>query len=133
MDDTQRQIARKVLDEIKGGQSLCGACKTVGVKQSTFSTWVSCDDKLSDDYARARELCADSQFAEMDDLERQVLRGEIDPQTYRVVMESRKWRLARMHIKYNERQQVDVTAKVDSTSTHQLSDDATALLDKLIK
>ena len=131
--DQKLDIAKRVLELISTGHSLTRSCNEVGVPQQTFSRWVIDGSINPSDYSRARESCADSQFSEMDDLERQVLAGEIDPQTYRVVMDSRKWRLARMHVKYNDKHVVDITAKVDSSTSHSLTADAQSLLDKLIK
>ena len=49
----------------------------------------------------------------MDDLEQKALDGDIDPATFRAVMDSRKWRLARMRPRvYGDKQTVDVNANV---------------------
>ena len=48
----------------------------------------------------------------MDDLEVQVLNGELDPQAFRVAMDARKWRLGRMSPKkYGEK--IEISGGLD--------------------
>ena len=68
----------------------------------------------------------------MQALEDRVENGSIDPNTFRVMLDSRKWRFARMNKRYNDKHIVDLTAKVETDNTHHLSNDAQSLLDKLI-
>lgn len=93
---SQQQKIAKVLAVIETGKSMREACKVVGINECTFRKMVNKNDELSTQYARAREMCADVQFDEMEDLERQCLDGGIDPKAFRSAMDSRKWRLARM-------------------------------------
>lgn len=132
MDDTQAKI-QQTFDAIADGRSVREACRITGLERSRFWRLIRNDTELMSQYDRARSCSADVQFDDMQELESSVESGAIDPNTFRVMLDSRKWRFARMNKRYNERQQVDLVAKVDTTSTHQLSDDAAALLDKLIK
>ena len=105
--DRTEQI-NAVLALICEGKSTVSACKSVGIARVTFL-----DNVDADKYARAREANADRQFEEMDDLEQKALDGDIDPATFRAVMDSRKWRLARMRPRvYGDKQTVDVNANV---------------------
>jgi len=80
-----------VLAIMREGNSLRSACKQVGIPVVTFL-----DNVPAEQYARAREASADRQFEEMADLEEQCRNGEIPPDVFRVTMDARKWRLARM-------------------------------------
>ena len=118
---------QKVLNLISSGKSVRESCKEIGVKESTFRLNVDAAQ-----YARARESCADRQFEEMEDLERQCMEKEIAPDVFRVVMDSRKWRLARMKPRvYGDKQAVDVNANVNILTQEQI--DAMVRAEKLGK
>ena len=96
------------LDAISSGKSVREACRGVKIDEATFRRNVDATQ-----YARAREACADRQFEEMEDLEKDCRSGKIPPDVFRVVMDSRKWRLARMRPRvYGDKQTVDVNANV---------------------
>ncbi len=101
--DYTEKIA-KALASISNGESVRKSCIAAEIALVTFL-----DNVDGEQYARARTAQADAQFVEMNDLEQQCLRGEIDPQAYRVAMDTRKWRLARMHPKYNDKVQLEVS------------------------
>lgn len=82
---------KQVLVHISSGISVRQSCGLVGIAVSTFL-----DNVDSEQYARAREACADAQFDEMADLEMRCLSGALDAQAFRAAMDARKWRLARM-------------------------------------
>lgn len=119
------ETIQKVLDLISTGQSTLSACHKVGIPRTTFL-----DNVPADKYARAREACADRQFEEMADLESDCLDGKIKPDVYRVVMDSRKWRLARMRPRvYGDKSSVDVNAQVNVLTQEQI--DAMVRAEKL--
>ena len=101
--DYTEKIA-KILASVSSGESVKRSCENEGLAITTFL-----DNVDGESYARARTAQADAQFVEMNDLEQQCLRGEIDPQAYRAAMDTRKWRLARMHPKYNDKVQLEVS------------------------
>jgi len=106
---------QKVLDIVSTGISTRKACEKVGIPLSTFQKHVD-----RGQYARAREDCADRQFEEMEDLEEDCRQGKIAPDVFRVTMDSRKWRLARMRPRvYGDKQSVDVKANVDFITEEQ--------------
>ena len=80
-----------ILAEITAGLSVRKACEKHGVLASTFVQSVDAEQ-----YARARDAQADAHFKEMADLEEQCRQGLLDPQVFRALLDSRKWRLARM-------------------------------------
>lgn len=127
--DPQRQtrsaeVAPRILEIVAQGESLLSACRTVGLAHSTFLEACAKDEKLADQYACARLSGADVEFEGMRDLEEKVLRGELDPQAFRVAMDARKWRLARKSPrKYGDRTAVDVTGDMTLTAVSKLSTD----------
>jgi hypothetical protein len=83
--------AHLALECIATGSSLKAACEAANITVAAFLNGV--DRRL---YERAREAQADALFDEMADLERQCLNGDLNPQVMKAVIDSRKWRLARM-------------------------------------
>jgi len=68
------------------------------------------DSELADRYARARTAGIDAQADEMHDLEMQVLRGEVDANSFRAAMDARKWRMARQAPKkYGDKVQQEIS------------------------
>ncbi|MDR2055433.1 MAG: hypothetical protein LBQ10_06145 [Desulfovibrio sp.] len=92
-DSRQEKIAA-VLANIADGKSVREACVKAGISRSVFLR-----NADAEQYARARDAQADTHFAGMVDLETQCLNGELDPQAFRVALDSMKWRLARMRPK----------------------------------
>ena len=90
---TEDHIA-SVLAHISSGRSVRKSCELVGVPVPTFLKNVD-----RDQYARARDAQADAHFDEMTELEEQCRSGELDPAAFRALLDSRKWRLARMRPK----------------------------------
>ena len=115
MKKVDASAIQKVLDLISTGRSTLSACAEVGIPRTTFLRNVPADN-----YARAREASADRQFEEMEDLETQCRAGDIPPEVFRVVMDSRKWRLARMKPRlYGDKSSVDVNANVNILTKEQ--------------
>lgn len=101
-----RAKIQRALELIGDGRSVTQACKEVGIARSVFL------DKVERDrYARARDAQADVHFHEMADLEEQCRSGKLDPQAFRALLDSRKWRLARMRPKvYGDISRLDLTS-----------------------
>ena len=102
----------KVLELVSSGQSLRQACKAVGITRRLFLEKVD-----GNQYARAREAQADAHFDEMAELEAECRAGTLDPQAFRALLDSRKWRLARMRPRvYGDKVTVDNTSSDGSMS-----------------
>ena len=86
----------KVLELVASGQSLRQACEAAGMPAPTFLRERDKNPALAEQYARAREAQADAHFDEMAELEAECRAGILDPQAFRAMLDSRKWRLARM-------------------------------------
>lgn len=105
-----------VLKDIETGMSVRQACEKHNVALSTFVQNVD-----GEQYARAKDSQADAHFSEMTELEQQCLHGELDPQALRAVIDSRKWRLARMRPKvYGDKQAVEHSGSIGVLSQEQI-------------
>lgn len=94
--------------EIAKGKSVATACEIAGCHPDTFWDHVANEKDLSDNYARAREAKAHVRAESIDEYKAQLLRGEIDAQTFRGLLDAVKWQTAKESPKvYGER--LDVT------------------------
>lgn len=110
-----------VLAEISTGISVVKACEAVGVNRNTFKAMAQESEELHTKYAHARVRCADSQFEKIEELEQELQDGEIDHQTYRALMDSMKWRLARMKPQsYGDAKKVDHVSSDKSMSPNKI-------------
>jgi transposase len=116
-----QQRADTVIAGMEAGQSVKQSASDVGVSASTVWQWVTEDrNGFAARYARARLVQADVQFEELQDLERELLAGNLDSQNARVAIETRKWRLSKMRPEqYSDKHQVDVSGKVAHAHAHQ--------------
>ena len=106
-----------ILDAIADGTSLRKACSSVDVAPSSFLNVVINDKELFERYARARKAQAEWLFDTIGMIEDGTLAGKIDPQAAKVVIDARKWRLAKLHPKeYGEKKQVDMISSDGSMS-----------------
>lgn len=132
MAERKKNRIDKVLELVSSGQSLRKSCEAVGMSAPTFLREVDVEQ-----YARAREAQADAHFDEMAELEAECRAGTLDPQAFRALLDSRKWRLARMRPRvYGDKGTVDnpssdgsmsplnVTVHFVRPSKHHKDDDA---------
>lgn len=111
-NESTKEKIQKVLALMAEGQSVRKSCADAEISCSTFLKYVD-----GEQYARARDAQADAQFDEMVDLEEKCRDGFLDPQAFRALLDSRKWRLARMRPKlYGDRATVDHTSSDGSFS-----------------
>lgn len=103
---TREERISLVLEHVSAGLSVRKACEAAGIALTTFLKNVD-----GEQYARARDAQADAHFDEMADLEEACRDGALDPQAFRALLDSRKWRLARMRPRvYGDRVTVDNTS-----------------------
>ncbi len=106
------ELIPRILDRISLGSSVRKACEAEGMAINTFRENVD-----SEQYARARSLCADVHFDELDNLADQVKAGEIDANAARVAADITKWRVARMKPwAYSDKMQVETIQGADISS-----------------
>jgi len=100
-------IAEKILQQIAKGKTLNGICRQPGYPPpDTFVTWVRGDlDGLTKRYALARELQHDAMADDIQDI------GDdqtLDPNSRRVMVDGRKWLLARISKRYRDNAALEV-------------------------
>ncbi len=118
-------LADQICAEIADGKSLHSICKRKSMpsRDAVFS-WLRLHQDFSDNYVRARQTLAAKEFEEMRDLEARILAKEVDAHAGRVVLDSMKWRLARMDPKvYGDRAQLDIGGALE-VATRNLADGA---------
>lgn len=107
-----------ILADIASGLSVRAACKKSNVELPTFLKHVD-----GEQYARARSAQADAHFEEMADLEEQCRQGSLDPQAFRALLDSRKWRLARMRPSvYGDKTSIEHSGHIATTMTQEQID-----------
>lgn len=98
-------IREDILKRIAHGESLRAICRDDGMPGiSTVYEWIEADSDFRNKYAGARARQADTLVDSFDDLESQVLSGELKPDAAKVVLWSRQWRAAKLRPKvYGEK------------------------------
>lgn len=79
-----------ILALIESGESERGACEQIGMNRATFRSR-ALKMGAADQYARATSALAAFQVEQFETIIEKAERGELDPQTARVVMDGRKW------------------------------------------
>ena len=136
------KLGNQICERIAAGEPLTGICKSIinskgqSLSVNAVYRWLDCeknDDYISfrKAYARARQTQAHSIYCEIQDIERrmtlprkiindqgkEVLNPDyIDPNTGRVLVDSKKWRAARMQPKvYGDKVDLGITGDVNVT------------------
>ena len=104
-------IQERVIAEIQTGRSLRQVCKEEGMPDfRTVQRWIVSDGSFAVKYARARMAQADTLFDRMEEVEEQVSAGTMDSHAARVVLDSMRWRAAKLAPKvYGDRLDVSVS------------------------
>jgi DNA-binding transcriptional regulator YdaS (Cro superfamily) len=121
--------AEQVIERVWQGQSLRSAASEVGVKHSTFLSWLPDNPPLSDQYARAIEERASVHAERIERVVDQVEREELAPDQARVMVDALKWTASKLNPRrYGDRvqQDIDLTVRVSiADPTRQLRNAAT--------
>ncbi len=108
------EMYEEIMQDIESGTSLSQAARKRDITAQAVKCRAGTCSAASLRYARARQAQARSHFEEMQELEQRVIDGSLDAQRYRVVADSRKWRLAKLHpSEYGDKQQVELSGSVD--------------------
>ena len=110
--DERAQNIEYFLSEIESGRAISAIVKDEActVSSDTFFRAVSRSPEIAARYARARAIQASRVEMDMVSIEDQILAGSIDHQTARTVLESMRWRAAKLAPKvYGDRLDVSVT------------------------
>lgn len=93
MPKFSKALFNKIVDRISNGESLRKICEGKGMPdRSSVFRWLADDEKLRDQYARARDWQAD---AYADDCT-YIADTEDDPQKARVMIDARKWHAGKL-------------------------------------
>lgn len=105
----------EICERLAKGESLASICRLKGMpSQTTVFRWIGDDDVFRENYARARELQADSFVDEIVN----IADTEIDPNRARVRIDARKWTAGKLRPKvYGDRVEVDLNAKIENEDT----------------
>jgi transposase-like protein len=86
------ELAEQILDQIIDGKTLVEIEKTDGIpSRSTILKWRKQHEVFGERYAEAMDMRADADADEVDDIARRVLRGELDCNVGRAVIDALKW------------------------------------------
>lgn len=114
----EEKIAAKdyFLDLVASGMSARTACKEDGVPNfTTVWRWMKNDDDFRDKYQVAMELRSQRIDDDIDDVINDMRMGNMDAQQARVVIDTYKWRMAKLYPKfYGENKQIEVQHKANS-------------------
>jgi hypothetical protein len=126
-----QEVADRVCERIKQGQSLRAASEAEGVHHSTVMTWARDHAAFANQYARAREIGFDVDFEQLEDMA-----AEPPPQTAsgatdagwvawkRLQIDTKKWALSKKAPKkYGD--------KVEQT--HQVGESVTRLVREIVR
>ena len=130
---TKEQRIEDVFEAVASGLSVSAACKDCEIGRATFYREILADSELWDRYARARSACAEVHFDEIADLEAEARGGELDPQTFRVLLDSKKWRLGKMNIHYSDKQIIEQKTTLAGAVeiSHSLAPELQSVLDSV--
>jgi transposase-like protein len=103
------EIADAICFHIANGGSLREICRELNIDPSTPLLWLNSHEHpaFNQQYTQARASQADVHFDEMLEDENAVRSGKLEPMAARAIIDSKKWRLARMSPKkYGDRQEI---------------------------
>lgn len=112
----KEKLKSRFLDLVASGKSARVACEEKGMPSYvTVWNWMKSDDDFRGKYQVASELRAQGIDDQIDVALKRMLDGEIDAQQARVIVDTYKWRAAKLYPKlYGDNQKIDVEHKVTS-------------------
>ena len=112
----KEKLKSRFLDLVAGGKSARVACQEDGMPSYvTVWNWLKSDDDFRGKYQVASELRAQGIDDDIDIALAQMMNGQIDAQQARVIIDTYKWRAAKLYPKlYGDNQKIDVEHKVSN-------------------
>lgn len=134
-DDYKSKQTKELTDaiclDIACGDSVLAACKNHGVGEKTFYVWLAKDEKLQQDYARARECRADAHFESSATLMQELRQGIVTGEQARIMLDEIKWKCAKQSAKkYGDK--LDMNHSGAIKSERELTEADRALIDLAI-
>jgi len=97
-------VIDEICDRIANDETLVSVCSDKHLPdQCTFLRWVREDDAVRQDYTRARSTSGHAIYNKIADMDQELRADKMGDRKFRVLLDSLKWRAARMHGKYNEK------------------------------
>ena len=115
------EIFHEIIDRISEGESVNNIFKDKRMpSRSSFYKFIAQskqngDRSYFDIYETAKQCRADYYFEQIFDLDERLLNGELDYQTYKTLLDGRKWTLSRMDNRYRDKPQIE-GPQTDSSS-----------------
>lgn len=98
------ELAARLCERIADGESMRAVCAGTGMPaRRTVYEWLAGNEDFMRRYALAKQSRAHDVFDDMERIEQALESGEIDPNAARVILDSRKWRLARIDGRYTDK------------------------------
>lgn len=102
--DYTQELADKICERIADGESLRSICRDDEMPgTSAVCKWLSIHTEFAEQYARARELQADSLFDDILDIADKGLKGLETPEDRRIQIDARKWMAGKLKGKYSDK------------------------------
>ena len=93
-------LVETICTRLEDGESIRAICAESKMPAwEAVRQWLRKHEAFRIAYARAREIQADAEFERMREIEDQVLTGELNPNAARVVLDSMRYRCARLRPK----------------------------------
>lgn len=123
-----------VCAHVASGESLRSWAIQNGFALMTVNDWIADDEDRAVKYARAREERADVVFESLDDVSEQAATAAsaVEVAGLRLKADNIKWKLARMHRKYNDKVDVEHSGAV-TVSSAPMEELASSLKDLMAK
>lgn len=94
------KIAERFCEKIAAGSTLTSAAHEINVSASTVYNWINSNEQFAKLYKQSRIAQAAQAFDELSELEEKVLDKQIDASAFRVMLDSRKWRISNVNNLY---------------------------------
>ncbi len=117
------ELCAEICEHVADGLSIRKALKQSDKYPSwaTFRKWKFENPELLTQYTRAREDRADTKDDKIDDILEQLMSGEIDPQTAKVLIDTLKWQMGKENKNvYGDSSKVDLTSGGDKITWNEV-------------
>lgn len=124
------EVREAIIAGLSEGRSLRQICRKDGMPDwRTVLRWQVDDEDFAIKCARAREAGAESDLAEMDAIERKVLKGLIAPQAANVVLANKRWRMEKLKSRtFGQKLEVEHSGAIRTLTDEQLESRLAQLL-----
>ena len=85
------EMGKRICERLASGENLTNSCAEEQFTRQRFFRELLKNEKLADEYARAREARAHAHAEDIDDIKAKLLNGEIDAQTARILFDATRW------------------------------------------